>query len=667
MEQKKTNWRWLPVATVFALSLTLRTAVAAPPEANLPESTWFAASTQELKSLAEAWQRTSWGKFFAADAFVPLRDALKAERSASLLHLQPWLGFDWDRLSRFTGPATVAYVTRERAGGWILMLDAQANSELAQECLRVGDQYFSQAGFVKREVKLGENQSVLAFEYTPPGPKDKNGPSSATPTATGKSATPTKNGTEKAANSKSASGKAPATKKNAGKAPNAAATPVSEPRRLLCLTAQHLIVADSLEALEIVLARSADTPDSLHQSELFQQIAATTAKRSQQTRSDLQWFLRPFELWSAMDTQPKDRRKGQRDLLAAMKKQGFRGLKAVGGTVHFDLDDEISYYGTVVAPPPYKAAMRVLELIPGPLTMPPAWVAEDAATIQTANWNYRTAMSALGLLASELEDPQVPSAFEDTLDGLASSPDTGQVDVRKEIFDRLAKHVVIVSRFTKERSKKNPLGRQFLWIASPAVDENAEEGAAKKAARGLIDSLTRLLKNEENIAAQATPTQTLWYSNNGEQGGFLAPNSPIDGLLASEREIIVSTDQEYLKSLAKSRETSTPLSTHRDYTRFTERLAAWKTETAGYAFLNRTGLMMRTLFDALRSDQDLSESGMQSTLIRFALLGNSEATMAKHVPPFEKTGVSPQPLSGVAWPDKEIGFTFRGSVFRTPE
>jgi hypothetical protein len=350
-----------------------------------------------------------------------------------------------------------------------------------------------------------------------------------------------------------------------------------------------------------------------------------------------------------------------------MKKQGFRGLKAAGGTVDFPNDDEIRYFGTVVAPPPYKAAMRVLELLPGKLEMPPQWVADDAATIQSANWNYRTAMSALGLLGSELEDPQVPSAFEDTLDGLASSPDTGQVDVRKEIFDKLAKHVVIVSRFSSDRTKKNPLGKQFLWIAAPGVEANADEEAAKKVASGLIDSLTRLLKNEENIVSQTAPNQTLWYSKDDEGGGLLTPNSPVSALLAGQQDIVVSTDREHLKFLAKSREPAKPLVKHPDFQVFREHLDAWQTEQACYAFLNRTGPMLQTLIEALRRDEDLSESGMQSTIVRFAILGNSNAALAKKVPAFEQTGVRPQPLAGVAWPHKEIGFTFRGAVLRVPE
>ena len=92
-----------------------------------------------------------------------------------------------------------------------------------------------------------------------------------------------------------------------------------------------------------------------------------------------------------------------------------------------------------------------------------------------------------------------------------------------------------------------------------------------------------------------------------------------------------------------------------------------QTEQACYAFLNRTGPMLQTLIEALRRDEDLSESGMQSTIVRFAILGNSNAALAKKVPAFEQTGVRPQPLAGVAWPHKEIGFTFRGAVLRVPE
>ena len=143
---------------------------------------------------------------------------------------------------------------------------------LAKECLEVAQRYFADSGASKREVKLGEAKSITAFEYTPKAKPEKattgKSPAAAPQGTAGKSTD-----TSKSKDTKSSSAKGPNASKGGGKAATPAKAPPREPRNVICLTPQHLLIADSLEALEILLDASAKPNTSLANSDLFQQIA----------------------------------------------------------------------------------------------------------------------------------------------------------------------------------------------------------------------------------------------------------------------------------------------------------------------------------------------------------------------------------------------------------
>lgn len=565
-------------------------------ESQLPASTLFAMVTDDWKLAASQWQISSWGRFFSSDAWDPLQAAMRAEGAASMWNIESWVGVDWATLREFEGPAAIAYVVVEKRGGWVLLLDAARNQALTESCLEKIRRSFVDRNWKSTISNIGGQQIQ---QFTPPG------------------------GAE------------------------------DDSRTVwICHTTANLLISDSVDAIRSVLAADV-AAKSLEKTKLYGDTVSNTG-----APASARWFCRPLELWSALDTVPKNRRVGQRDLLAALRKQGFRGLKSIGGSIRFGTAGELELEGAVIALRPFKAAMQVLDLHPGPVAKPPEWVATSAIdSYYSLNWDFQTGMSAIGLLYSEIEDPEVPTAYEDVLDGLR---DANGVDVRKDLLSRLSDQLLCVNQHSVVPINAEPLHSCKHWIAFPTGDADK-----------LRTTISKLLANEENIAevqqgeVQQGEVQqgevALWFAKWGQ---IFSEGSGLRAILLSAMEIVFSTDRAVLeRDLAKGGDvtkSNDPFVQSKDFANFQQQLDAWQADSACFVYYVHTGRIMQPFMDAMLMGRDLSVAPLAARAMQHLILGESRMAAAK-LPSYQQIG-TPLDVFGAALWLSDSGFRFRAAV-----
>ncbi|MBM4003208.1 MAG: hypothetical protein FJ295_07975 [Planctomycetes bacterium] len=569
----------------------------------VPETTLFLLSTDDFQNVSGGWQASSWGRMLNSSQFDPLRAFLASKQSASLLNIEPWLGLNWEKLGEFQGAAGLAYVAEDRKGGWVLFLSLEGNEARVDDCLRVAQAYFGkQKAKIRKETMEGHEATVVEQKRSPAGTAEM---------------------------------------------------------RVFLKTDRWLLIGDSLEGVRI--AARPPGAATLAQSAPYRDVRALMEERFEAATGNIDWFLRPLELWAAIDSAPKNRRKGEKDVRAAMRKMGFRAVQAAGGVARVDKDQPLEYQGAILAPGAYRDAMKMLELMPIENTNPPAWIPADTAFYLSASWDFRVAMRAIGLLFSEIDSPGAETAFEDALDGLAQEVDGPRVDVRKEIFDQLDPQFLSLTRYDPSiADKQNPIGKRSMWVCSPKETDRMRK------------TITRLLKNETNVGVREAGDASLWSSNNGL--GILADQAPIQGILCAESLLLISSTSDDLRPLLGKRETERPLVDSEAYRGFQRRCADWRADDACVRQLGQPEFVMRPLLDALASNQPLQDAAMPVRMLRFLLIGDYQGELPdKLVPRFEQFDVIPAPLAGLAWrePDKgggsaaNRGFTMRGAVINT--
>jgi hypothetical protein len=598
------RWRALPLlALLFGCLIWPDASAADSLSSAVPETTLFLLSTDDFQTVSNGWQESSWGRMLNCDQFDRLRAFLASKQSASLLNVEPWLGFDWQKLGEFQGAAGLAYLSEDRKEGWVLFLSLSGNEARVDDCLRTAQDYFGkQKAKMRKEMVEGYQATVMEQKRAAAG------------------------GVES---------------------------------RVFLKTDRWLLIGDSLEGIRIA-ARPASNA-SLAQSALHRDLHALVEQRFGAAAGNIDWFLRPLELWGAIDSAPKNRRKGEKDVRAAMRRMGFRAVQAVGGVARIDKDQALEYQGAILAPGAYRDAMKMLELMPAEGSKLPNWIPDDTAFCLAASWDFRVAMRAIGLLFSEIDSPGAETAFEDALDGLAQEVDGPRVDVRKEIFDQLEPQFLSLTRYDAAiADKQNPIGKRSMWVCSPKVAEQMRK------------TIARLLKNENNVEVQEADSESLWRSNNGL--GILADQAPIHGILCAESLLLISSTSDDLRQMLGSRQAEKPLVNSAAYQGFQRACDAWDGGDACVRQLGQPEFVMRPLLDALASNQSLQDATMPIRMLRFLLVGDYEGELPdKLVPRFEQLGVTPAPIAGLAWRERDKngggasnrGFTLRGAVINT--
>jgi len=197
----------------------------------------------------------------------------------------------------------------------------------------------------------------------------------------------------------------------------------------------------------------------------------------------IRWFVEPFGYIEASRilNPPREKKRGK-DMLEALRNQGFDAIQGAGGYVNFMAGKyEILHRTAVYAPAVegekerYRLAARMLDFPNGTNHVPEAFVPRELASYITYGWDVQKAFEAVGSLVDEVANEK--NLFEDVLDSLKNAKKGPKVDLRKELVAHLKHRVSIVSDY------QVPVGPQSerLLFAIEVTDAEAVAGAIAKA------------------------------------------------------------------------------------------------------------------------------------------------------------------------------------------
>jgi hypothetical protein len=571
------------LAAWAALALFLARTAVADDRASIidsaPAETCLAIWSSEVAATCEAFRKTALGQTLCGDVFEPLMLELSRNDIASPLRASATFGFEWSDLANVHDPGGfVIFSLADGSPGTAWLFVPRNPAIEIPTCLAAATHFFKQEGYHETALFRGDGRLT---RFDPP---------------------------------EAAKFKSP---------------------RVLFASPRAYGIANSAAAAEGLLAVKAS--HSLHGAQVAVQ---TPSAADESDVANVTFFVKPFELWqlaspsSAAAQDGVNRRNsndaGQRDIATA-RRLGLGAVKSVAGRVRFDAEApcDWSVEATLSVTRPYRAALRVLELRPGPIPAPPDWIASDAITLGRWRWDVPLAMKGIGNLYDEASEPGLDGEglFEDMLDGLRDDVEGVQVDLRRGVFEQLGPDMLSISQPGPQLSGASAAPR-WLYIA------------AVRNMRELLPSIERFYSDDRRVSHSRLGDYDLWTVK-GRASLFVEGESDsvlnVRGLAAGKGQLLFSTDVEMLNQALTDKKPPSALVDQPQ----AKRMLDWMghRQDAGTAFqsLVRLDLVLQPSFQAATSrmpsppaapksgDRAEAREALGIRLWRWLLFGTTEA------------------------------------------
>jgi hypothetical protein len=251
----------------------------------------------------------------------------------------------------------------------------------------------------------------------------------------------------------------------------------------------------------------------------------------------VRFFVRPLDFAEGARGRPIDPKPAAKDRLAAAKRMGFDGVRAIGGMVNFAgpvCDWELQ--AAALANKPFRKSMRLLSLTPGQLPTLPNWLAVDFSSVWLLRMDFPTAMQGFANLYDEVNEPgpDGEGLFDDVLNGLRDDPEGVRVDLRKDVFAVLGPEAVRVNY-------------EDGWLYSIALQDPPR----------VLSALTRFYQNDKRVKHEATTDYELWTVGAGASlfvEGQGAKTLSIRGIAIKGKELFVGLDPDRVRAALEARD-----------------------------------------------------------------------------------------------------------------
>ncbi len=584
------------ISLVLILSFS---ALAVGPEERLPATASLVLLLDQPSEAAAKWPKTALGEMVAGKDFAPFYAALEQGHFAAPLNPKPALGLDWADVGKLKNPAAVALLEAEvKTPAIVILAGGKEDAAEVKRILADAQKYF-EGRKAKRGVTKVAGGEVITYEL---------------PSAAGQTAD-------------------------------------------VCI---HLTHGDHFAATNSVVAAdklqkqwAAGVKGSLAEDVEFQKIDTQSRKMAGEKAADLRWFVRPIPLAELLQKKRDPKMRGGKDLVALAKKLGVGAISSIGGTCTLTPDPAHDYElaGLVLAKRPFKSGMRILDLKPGKPIPPPAWVEADVGSYISWNMDFSTALDGAGdWLDEKLE---YPGFLNDYLGDLRISK---QVDVRKDIIDRLGPGIFEVTDSHRAKDPSNPKGqrrligihsKEQLKLAKALALVTREDGKAKDDTIG--GNPVRSAPDGEPLFAE--PDEDAPKNTKAIQAYAVTP------ALA-----LLCTDDAWLRSKLAPKGKVTSLSDDAAYKQLTQWTGKQESDKTCLRGFLRSDPSMSIDYDVVRVAGVGSKSSLQAQVLQLVFLGKSPAKEpAAALPKFE--ALAPHLLpAGVSMAVSPDGFEVRAAV-----
>jgi hypothetical protein len=499
-------WRLVIVAMFALLAMNVDAPASEPSrllEEKLPANTLAFAAVDDVAATCAAWQATQSGKLLAGELFVPIRKAAEIQGVATLLHLRPLFGFDWQDLSSYTGPAAVVVVPIG-AGKVGVACVFPTSKQPTDRLFAAGRAYFRDRGFEEStETLRGAKVSV----FSP------------------------------AAKSQSAS-------------------------RPIYLIAESVAVAASDRDVAVAIwdQFSGKAKLSLAAVKEFSDFAAP---QSSATAAPVRrWWGRPLDTCAAIQSGPPANPRS--DWLGIARRQGFNAIRAVRGEFAFPTSGPTDFdlRGQVLVTQPLTKAAKLLDLFATPPLAIPSWLDDNIASVSLSGCNVPEAVAAFGHIFDELNEPGPTGqgVFQDMLAGLREDPEGPKVDLLRDLFPHLGPAMLQASDCVESKVKgKNRENRRTMLV----LQCRNHDAVAKTLTQFYnADEAIRRQKTEQGTLWTIGEGRSLLFEGSeGEASGKstfdqeISSNTVVEirAILLTDKTVVLATDPEMVTSRLSSR------------------------------------------------------------------------------------------------------------------
>ncbi|HTM55022.1 MAG TPA: hypothetical protein VL175_13395 [Pirellulales bacterium] len=462
-----------------------------------PAQTSLAILSSDIAGTCATFQKTELGKTVCGGAFAPLIAELTRLDRASALRMKPAFGIDWSELAATHAPAGLfVFPLPDGTAGiaWIVGRP-QGAPDLAAQALS----YFKQRGFLETRTARGPAQAIHVQ------PADRR----------------------------------------------------LSPRGMF-VAPGVVAFANSPAALAVVL--SAGAGRSLAADPVFAGTLRASGKPPNETESlgaELAFFVRPVELERSLraksqnepqqpaatqkpGTSPADDRRDSEEPTAKAHRLGWDALQAAWGRIRLDANqvNQWEIHADVLAPGPYRGAMRMLELQAGPAVELPNWIPAGANSFGAWHWKFAAAIQGFGSIFDESNEPgpDGEGLFEDMLNGLRDDPEGVRVDLRRGVFDQLEPGMLRVNLPANSPKPDGP-GSAWVYLAQ------ARNGQVVR------QTLDRFYEGDDRVHHSRTGSFDMWSVDEGASlfvEGESSSVVTVQGLAFDGQRLLFSTDADTL-------------------------------------------------------------------------------------------------------------------------
>ena len=264
---------------------------------------------------------------------------------------------------------------------------------------------------------------------------------------------------------------------------------------------QLLLATDQKHLAELLLRKlSGDTKVSLATQPEYQAIMrrclqdAVSGGGSQTPQ--IRFFGRPLEAGEAIRSLTPASELNGRSPFVVLAKQGFDGIKGVGGILDFTSENfEAIYRVKVYIPEPPTLALKMLAFNNVESLTPPKWVGPNANGYTTVNLNALTAFNHFGPLFDEFLETK--GAWNDVLTSLEQDRSGPQVNLGADLFANFGRQFTTTNAIDPQRAED---GEKYL--VSLSVLEGKEETTR--------DTLSRMFNSDPDFAAFEIDGRSFW-------------------------------------------------------------------------------------------------------------------------------------------------------------
>ena len=276
---------------------------------------------------------------------------------------------------------------------------------------------------------------------------------------------------------------------------------------------QILIATDQKYLAEMLLHKLAGDKQqaSLSSRPEYQAVFQRCAQDAKtQAAPQIRFFANPLAAGEAIRAIADPEAAKTRSPFDVLAKQGFDGIKSVGGTIDFASENcEMVYRVKLYIPDEKSRALKMLSFTNVDSLAPPAWVGENATRYTVFNLNVLAAFDSIGPLFDEFLETE--GAWKDVLDSFETDKLGPQVNLRTDLVANFGRQLSSTNAFDPDNPSD---GEKFIFSLN--ILEGKEQA--------VTDALRKMFEADPDFKRVELAGSEFWqYAP--QQGGAVRPGS----------------------------------------------------------------------------------------------------------------------------------------------